>query len=451
VSHLVFVRGRSALVNLLAVLLAESLVMLGALSGWLGGWSATANQLSQGLLFAAPATAAAGAWIAGRQRTTGYASLAATSVRARNLVWQRMLGEVTLVCSAAFAIVAAASIVASAIMSHSFRPTGWFVVACSGFLACFAAAGGLVGRLLPSPLAVAAAGAGSYLVIGALVFAAWAPLATLTPFDTRVMILYKIPWWDVLLQAAFLFALAGVGFYWFTSPRKPALYCAWTASFLAAVLLFVGTSNRTFDPTAARLKCKMSSGIEVCMPLAKAFNEPTVTRALSEMRAALPGLMPARLAYVDDEAGGVDRTTDAQLKRAVQRAGQSGYFTLLASRTYNNTASTLVSRAELIVTVAHRFIGPGQGTIPRRGAASPATPSDFLVRDLMERLHIATDGSAFPGAPALDKRHLDYAAGATAIAAYASWSPRERESWFEQHEEQVMSGRLQWADFLQSR
>ncbi|HRI96161.1 MAG TPA: hypothetical protein PLZ93_11140 [Nocardioides sp.] len=447
---MVLVRGRVAIGLLVLVALAEALAVVGGHDEWLGETSATASRLGQGLLLAAPATAAAGAWLTCQQHHDGFRMLAATAVVDRITIWRRAIVEVSAVAVLGFLVAASLAHAWTAAVSGALRPSLSMTVAYGGFLVCFAVAGSLLGRIQWPMLAVPLAAVGSYLVLGTLVYLAPRYLAALTPFDTRSMTYYRIPWWISLTQAVFLLAVAGVGYFAFSASRGRLVSCAWLASLSAAALLFVGTANRVFDVPAAELSCSEAAGVEVCLPRVKAFNTATVRDVVLDVRATLPGLVPERIALIDDEAAGVDHTIDEELAGAQRRASSAGALTLTSSTAGILGSDARVDRNRLVVTLAHQFIGLPRGDLSIPGSSlSRGTPSDFLLRYTLEELDIPTDGSAFPAAPVVDAGHVDYSESPVSIDEFADWSRARKSAWFAEHRAEIANGSLQWDDFTQ--
>jgi hypothetical protein len=424
---------------------------LGTRNEWLGVWSETQAHVGVGMIVALPVAGGLAAWSGYIARTSGLDLLATASSRHALVVVVREQAELCAWIAIGFVAGVIPAYIATAVVPHSGAPRILSVLSQLSWLCATVIVTAWIGRTLPWYLAAPASAAALYFALGLMQYLESGVLHALTPLDDRWMTFHLVAAWVMACQAI-MWALVGAAAIAYRAHlARTAWGALWLAGIAAAPLLYVGPTGRVLDPQTTVMSCSQpAGGLSVCLPAAKAYLAPALLRELSRADSLLKGLVPDRVAYVDDEASGTSRAVTREVAAVAQSQTEAGRHVRFLSRFGGGGifASTQFDVDQLMLGIAlDRFPASTIGSGEDAGGQPLATTADALTRWFLEETGVPIDGSAVPGAPILDGRLVTFRGRGVEIAAFAAMTARQRQAWFSRHRADIAKGRLAWSAF----
>ena len=432
----------------LTVAVATSIIVTyaGRSEAWMGLWSETTNYVGIAFIFAIPAAAGAGAWVASGNRRSGLDEQARGASRSPVLVAFRQFTEPAVWVVAGYALGLAPALVATAVLADVGRP---LILPLVAQLACLCGAtslGQALGSRLPWYLGAPLVAAVAYVGLGFLSFNADSILVSLTPIDERWMTFHQIAWWVLLLQTTFWAMIMLHSVLRRVSRPTLSFIALFSAGLAATPLLYVTPATRTAPSYLAAMRCTNERDLGVCLPYAKNGLRDDLTTEAGRATAALSGLFPAEIALIDDEARGSSKSADREIQEAVSQVDER------REPFFMSRAGDLSATAELDVNQFHyRFIAfaipPVTAPDPPSTGKPHASPTDLIHRWYLQNLGVPVDGTGGVGSPYLDDAFLDFGMHPDEVRAFEEAADPDRVAWFSRHAAALRSGNLTWNDF----
>lgn len=444
--QLLVVPWRRGLPVALVVAVSVVLTYAGRSGAWIGVWSETQNYIGVSFIFAIPAAAGAGAWIASGNRRSGLDEQGRGASRPRVQVVTRQFLEPMVWVIAGYVLGSAPALVATALTADVGRPHALPIIAQAACLCGVTAVGEVLGSRLPWYFGAPVTAAVAYVGLGFLSFTADGILLSLTPIDERWMTFHQVVWWVLLLQTIF-WLLVWLSAILRRADHPRSAFAAVLAAGLAATpLLYVTPSTRVVPNQSVAMSCASASDVEVCLPSAKSGLRDELSVEGRRAYSALDGLFVNEIALIDDEARGVSNSADQEIELAYQQVIDDKREPIFLSQAGDVSATTKLDVNQFHYRFIYFAIPPSRAAIPRTRGKRQASPTDVIHRWYLRSVDVPTDGSGGVGSPYLDDEFLDYEPHSAQVDAFEGLSEDGRARWFTRHAAALRSGSTTWDD-----
>lgn len=423
--------------------LSELMGYLGRIDAWLGVWSETQSAIALGLILSLPAAVASGAWVSHLNEKQGIVELREIASRDAWRVRGRELAETSMWVTLGFTIGSAVGLIATWQFASFAAPSVWHFMSCLSLVVAGVVLGLTVGRRAPWIYVAPVAAAVTYLVIGLLNVNAPLILGAVTPMDDRWLTFFQVPVWIPVVQSAAWTALIAAYVLNGTNARI-TLLLLWLCGVALAPLLYVGNSDVKPNELATALNCTSASrDVQVCLPQAKQYLAKDFVRHLGKADFIVTG---RPVAYVDDETRGISRASNRELQVLVRGLERKGVSVVPFSSFYDQSAYTRVSRNAFLYSLAVAQVRHEPSPFSSSPGLREASPTDVVLRWVLQRLAVPIDGSATYGAIPLDDGAVDYSETRRELLFLESLDDQQSRAWWIHHEDAIRTGTLRFEE-----
>lgn len=371
---------------------------------WYGSYGETGRALEDATILTMPLAGAVAAWVAGAGHRQRFLWLIDSSPRDRFALYLRAVVMMAASAALGATLVGAVLILATAREATFGHPPFLSLVVIAGGFMAATALGVAAAAWLPTYVAPLApviilygftilsnrSGAGSY------------PLLGLAISDSRERTYRSTEAWVMAVRAAWWCAVALL-----LVALAARLASRWLLPFaasclLATPLLLVGDAAMTVDASALKPMCSdEGDGVAICLTAARAHATSELWSDLEPVEQELHGLFPDGLSIVEETIA------PAQVRQLALRGAivQIGVANGLNGDAHVPDRSQVQSNFVASVLLANC----AAASPPAENRRPAANVNDVIADWVLRQSGVATDGSAYIGAPAISDAILDYA------------------------------------------